>query len=254
MMHKTVMFSPRPIVSTLTKRCQSTAVAASTTAVRPWEDIPSFPKGKNMDIIQFILAMNFKILGLPFLGNLHMLFKKPNGIEKMTENLNDLINKLDPDRIGLLRCEAKYFNPEGDGRILFAYEPDLVRTVYQNEGQYPHRGNAFDLIRAWRDDRPDLFSETRGLLIEEKEKWHAMRSKVQQDMMRPKSAMFYLEDLMSNDFANYIQRQYVDQNTVTPDDFVDDCYKFGLESISIIALHCRMGCFDVRINTFCKNF
>ena len=46
-------------------------------------------------------------------------------------------------------------------------------------------------------------------MIEEGEKWHEIRSRVQQDMMRPKSATFYLDKIqdISDEFVQYIRRK-----------------------------------------------
>jgi hypothetical protein len=40
-----------------------------------------------------------------------------------------------------------------------------------------------------------LFAETKGILVEDGERWQQSRSKVQQDMMRPKSAFFYFDKI-----------------------------------------------------------
>jgi len=55
----------------------------------------------------------------------------------------------------------------------------------------------------------DIFSKTYGISIEEGERWHEIRSKVQQDMMRPKSATFYLDKIqgISDEFVDHIRRQ-----------------------------------------------
>ena len=55
----------------------------------------------------------------------------------------------------------------------------------------------------------DIFAGNYGVLIEEGEKWHEIRSRVQQDMMRPKSATFYLDKIqdISDELVQYIRRQ-----------------------------------------------
>ena len=54
----------------------------------------------------------------------------------------------------------------------------------------------------------DIFSENFGISLEDGEKWHNIRSKVQQDLMRPKSATFYLDKIqdIADEFVRYIQR------------------------------------------------
>ena len=59
--------------------------------------------------------------------------------------------------------------------------------------------------------------------------------------------MCLLFQAVSSDFCDYLNR-IVDDDGVTPENFLDDLYKYGLESIALIALDCRMGCFKVKCN------
>ncbi len=63
-------------------------------------------------------------------------------------------------------------------------------------------------MKAWRKSRPDLFPDILGLSVEDGERWQEMRSLVQQDMMRLKSAMYYLSQLQeaADDFVNLIRK------------------------------------------------
>ena len=56
---------------------------------------------------------------------------------------------------------------------------------------------------------PEIFGEFSGIALEDGERWHNFRSKVQQDMMRPKSATFYLDKIqaISDEFVQYIRRK-----------------------------------------------
>ena len=96
-----------------------------------------------------------------------------------------------------------------------------------------------------REQRKDIFGETTGVLMENNEKWHDIRSKTQQDLMRPKSAHFYLKEIqeVSDEFMDFIRSQR------SPDRIIKDClpeiYRYTLESISLIALDTRLGCMKV---------
>ena len=61
--------------------------------------------------------------------------------------------------------------------------------------------------------------------------------------MRPKSALFYLDEIqeISQDFIDYI-RIVRKPEKETIEDFLPDIYKFTFESISYIALDIRLGC------------
>ena len=165
------------------------------------------------------------------------------------ENLKILFRERDPNKLGLLRATSKLYNPDGDGRILFVTDPDVVSKIFQAEGPYPYRGGAFDVLKCWRNSRPNLFPDTIGVVLEEGEEWQQIRSLVQQDMMRVKSAMFYIDELqkVGADFCDYLQTNVLDENGVTPDNFLQTLYDYGLEGISVVAVDTRIGCFDPKM-------
>lgn len=81
--------------------------------------------------------------------------------------------------------------------------------------------------------------------MEDGEKWHDIRSKVQQDLMRPKSAMFYIDEIqkVSGEFMNLIRlKRSQDSNVIK--DFLPQLYRYTLESITLIALNTRIGCLN----------
>ena len=120
-----------------------------------------------------------------------------------------------------------------------------LTVYYRNEGKYPSRGDPFSVMRKWRHSRPDIFKNTTGILTEENEEWQRVRSLIQQDMMRPKSAMFYIDQLqdVGNDFVELCRRKR-DANGVMPDNHLDDYHSFGIESIALIAIDTRLGCLN----------
>ncbi len=79
--------------------------------------------------------------------------------------------------------------------------------MHHQEGRYPMRSGAFDHIKMWRQSRPDLFPDLTSLLLEDGERWHRIRSIVQQDMMRPKSALYYVGQIeqVAEEFVNLIR-------------------------------------------------
>ena len=92
--------------------------------------------------------------------------------------------------------------------------------------------------------RKDLFTETAGLVASHGEPWYEVRSKVQQDMMRPKSAMYYINDIEE------ISQQLVDLMTANVDsegeveDIVKHIQCWSLESTAAIFLDTRLGVLD----------
>ena len=100
-----------------------------------------------------------------------------------------------------------------------------------------------------REKRSDVFHETTGVLMEDGKKWHDIRSKVQQDLMRPKSAHFYIDDIqkISQDFIDYIKlTRSVNDKTI--ENFLPEIYRFTFETISFIAMDVRLGCLQKNID------
>ncbi len=108
------------------------------------------------------------------------------------------------------------------------------------------RGAGFEAFHFIKKRRSDIFSETTGVLTEEGQKWHEVRSKVQQDLMRPKSALFYVDGLqeVAQDFVIFIREKRDLGNGGTMNDFLPDIYKFTLEAITLVALDSRVGCLE----------
>ena len=119
----------------------------------------------------------------------------------------------------------------------------IFEDMYGHEGKYPNRGPTFAPWILMRERRNDIFYETKGVFVEEGQRWHDVRSKVQQDFMRPKSAYFYIDEIqnVSCDFIEYIKAKRSSQ-----DKSLHHCYpdflKYSFESISVIALETRLGC------------
>lgn len=118
-----------------------------------------------------------------------------------------------------------------------------VKTIYRHEGKYPYRGPSLTAYKMMRASRHDIFHQTTGVLLEDGKRWHDIRSKVQQDLMRPQSAHFYLDDIqdISKEFVNYIRFNKTATNDVIKD-FLPHIYRFTFESICHIALDTRLGC------------
>ena len=50
-----------------------------------------------------------------------------------------------------------------------------IQHVYRNEGKYPNRGPGFGFIKYFRERRPDMFSQTTGLIHITHEPWGYQR-------------------------------------------------------------------------------
>ena len=132
----------------------------------------------------------------------------------------------------------------GIGYIVSTMNPNDVQKFLAKDGKYPIEPG-FDMFKDYRNiKRKEWFSETAGLLGHHGEKWLEFRSKVQQDMMRPKSAMFYITPLedISSELCNLVASKVDDKMEI--DDISKYIHRWSLEAIGSIFLDTRLGCLN----------
>ena len=80
------------------------------------------------------------------------------------------------------------------------------------------------------------------------DEWWDFRRRVQQPMLKPRATHRYtpLLDNVAQIFIDDIVRRRLDPvSKETPDDFLEDLYKWALESVALLALNTRLGCLDL---------
>ena len=125
--------------------------------------------------------------------------------------------------------------------IVALYGPEEGSTMYGNEGRYPfHPG--FENFAFFRKSREDLYPSP-GVFGTQGEEWHKNRSAVQQDMMRAKSAMYYIPavEQISNELLELVDKA-VDENSTL--DVYPLLRLWSFESIASIFLAKRFYCFN----------
>ena len=90
--------------------------------------------------------------------------------------------------------------------------------------------------------KKDIFTETGGLIGNHGEEWWRVRSLVQQDMLRPKSAMFYLASIeeISLELADKMEDDLDDKSEI--DDVMGLLARWALEAVTSIFLDTRLNC------------
>ena len=172
---------------------------------------------------------------IPTIPTLHLLWSFANQktrLDKLIKSYHDAAGPIFKMRIPGLPDRLSVDSPE------------LVRVLLSKEGKFPVE-SSFDPIVYYRNVmRKDLYPDTAGLVGSHGEAWYEVRSKVQQDMMRLKSAMFYIKDIEE------ISQQLVELLTTNIDsngeveDVIKHVYVWSLESIAAIFLDCRLGSLD----------
>ena len=160
----------------------------------------------------------------------------------------------DPDRMKrndliLLEYQERFGNifkmrVPGIGYIVSCMDPNDIQKFLARDGKFPIEPG-FDMFKYYRNiKRKEWFSETAGLVGHDGEKWWEFRSKVQQDMMRPKSAMFYIKPLedISLELCSVVTSKVDDKMEI--DDILKYIHRWSLEAIGAIFLDTRLGCLD----------
>jgi len=128
--------------------------------------------------------------------------------------------------------------------MVFLFDPALCEKVYRSTGPQPVRPG-FDSLSFVQTKMRKRHGH-RGLLVAQKEEWRQFRSKVQQPMLRPKSTHGYIPVLerIAEDFLAAKVIALRDSGGMVPEDFLQELYKWALESVAVLALNTRLGCLE----------
>ncbi|XP_075173198.1 sterol 26-hydroxylase, mitochondrial-like [Anomaloglossus baeobatrachus] len=133
----------------------------------------------------------------------------------------------------------------GKFKMVSIADPAILELVVRQEGKYPLR-NEIDLWRLHRE----LRNVSYGPFTEHGEKWHALRTVLNQKMLKPQEAKSYAGSIneVVSDFMARIQelrRQSPSGETVS--DVNNELYRFAFEGVSYIVFETRIGCLEKEI-------
>ena len=200
------------VISNQYARCQGTSAAASLDNPQPFSAIPLAPGA------------------VPLLGHMPFMAKKETQ-ERLHEAFDNLRKKAgDVYRLSI----------PGEPGFVAIFQPEHVKTLYSVDGRIPNLPgfDPFEYIR--KNAMKDRYMITG--LINNSEDWYTVRHQVQQDMMRPKSALYYIDDL--DDIAGDLADRISTEKSLN-DGSVEDMYPilqaFALEAVGSIFLGSRLG-------------
>jgi len=136
----------------------------------------------------------------------------------------------------------------GSPDTIFIRDPVDIQTLMHNESKQPIEPDFHFFVSYRQQFRKEMYPNP-GLIGAHGETWYQVRSAVQQDMMRPSSALFYIDEIsdISNQVLTLMLRRQQQQQTEAgeEDGSVDvSAYtnRWALESIGAIFLDTRLGC------------
>ena len=162
----------------------------------------------------------------PIVGHLPQVMKGMNKMDMMFEDMRKELGDIFKLKI------------PGQGDMVVIFRPEDVRMLYKHDGRIPiiPGFDQFDFVRKnamkTRYTTPGLLNNT--------EEWYEVRQKVQQDMMRPKSALYYLSELedIAVEFTNKIYEHKDEDGMMEPYYFIN---AFALEAVGSVFMGTRLG-------------
>ncbi|XP_055847818.1 cytochrome P450 CYP12A2-like [Episyrphus balteatus] len=131
----------------------------------------------------------------------------------------------------------------GKKPILMAFDPNMFREVFRNEGIWPARRN-FDSAFYFRNVyKKEYFQGNEGLIMTSGESWGKFRTAVNPILMQPKNVKQYLNKMIpvNKDFIQRIREIRDPKTNEMPGNFVDEINRLTFESVAVIALDQELG-------------
>ncbi|KAL0879481.1 hypothetical protein ABMA27_003228 [Loxostege sticticalis] len=214
------------------QRLRSTHAALDTSvfetispAVKSWEEVPG-PKPLPL------LGNTWRFA--PYIGNYSV-----EHVDKVCISLREQYGKC-VKMAGLL----------GRPDMLFVFDAGEVERVFRGEDATPHRPSMPSLNYYKHVLRKDFFGAEEncaGVIAVHGDSWSAFRTKVSRVALSTSAAAQYTEPVaqVADAFVDRV-RIIRNKDLETPADFLNEIHKWSLESLSLIALDTRLGCFEAR--------
>ncbi|KAG5315356.1 C12B2 protein, partial [Pseudoatta argentina] len=185
--------------------------------VRPIEDIPG-PKA------------------LPLIGNLFRFL--PYIGEYYNVNTLTLMRMLHDKYGNIVKFDGLKKQPS-----IFLFCPELCKSMYQLQGKIPIR-ISLEPLHNYRKNRKDIYKGQYGLTTSQGESWKDFRSKVSPHMMRPNIVKTHATQIhaITSEFVDKMSTLRDPKTLELPDDFMNELYKWSVETMCLIALNYRIGC------------
>ncbi|KFB35467.1 cytochrome P450 CYP12F4 [Anopheles sinensis] len=126
--------------------------------------------------------------------------------------------------------------------IVLTFNPEDFEKVFRSEGVWPRRTGMDAFVYYRKNVRPELFKGYGGLLAEQGEDWHKMRTIVNPIMLQPKIIKLYIDkvDEVAREFMSIIN-ELRDDKCELPADFNEWLNRWALETMGVLVLDTRLG-------------
>jgi len=163
----------------------------------------------------------------PLIGHLPLISKSQDCMDTMYDNLREEYGDI-----------YRMYSP-GTGDMVVLFRPEHIKMMFTREARIPHIPG-FDFFEYVRMSvMKDRYKITG--LITNNEDWYEVRHKVQQDMMRPKSALYYIAELEEIAVELTVK---IEQLISSTDGILDPqrvLQEYALEAVGCVFLGTRLG-------------
>ncbi|GLH07259.1 probable cytochrome P450 301a1, mitochondrial, partial [Gryllus bimaculatus] len=113
----------------------------------------------------------------------------------------------------------------------------ILKNVLRNDGRFPYRDGPGSMHYYRTVLRKDRFKGVAGTMTTQGEEWQKFRTKVNQPLMHPRSALRYLGNIndVADEFLDKIGT-LLDHNKELPHDFMKEFHKWSVESEKYIQI------------------
>ncbi|XP_063596349.1 probable cytochrome P450 49a1 isoform X2 [Penaeus indicus] len=134
----------------------------------------------------------------------------------------------------------------GQGDIVYLSQPKDIECLMRATQENPIRPFLLSLKKV-RQQTAFFKKDQTGIITEHGEEWWRVRRLIQTYSMRPKIVVQYLPqmDLVAKEFVERIAKLRDGENEL-PENFVQELFKWSLESVCLVTLNRRMGCLEGR--------
>lgn len=212
----------RPVIylATVSKNIiRNAAVSAveSTQSLKSWKEIPGPPS-------------------LPIIGQLHHFL--PGGVMSNVA-LKDFADILYQKYGPFVRLEGMFGRPD----MYFLYDAEISAHILRSENTMPLRPG-FPSLDYYRKSKVKE-NEPTGLITDNGDLWRQFRTTVNPVMLQPKTIRLYTNQLdeVAQDMIKRMKSIRGDNNMLQGK-FDMEMNLWSLESIGLVALGCRLNCFD----------
>uniref|UniRef100_A0A2M3Z9P0 Putative cytochrome n=1 Tax=Anopheles braziliensis TaxID=58242 RepID=A0A2M3Z9P0_9DIPT len=126
--------------------------------------------------------------------------------------------------------------------LVMSFNPEDFEKVFRTEGVWPRRTGMDAFVYYRKEQRPEYFKGYGGLLAEQGEAWHKMRTIVNPIMMQPKIIKLYIDkvDEVARQFIGIVDGLRDDKHEL-PADFNEWLNRWALETMGVLVLDTRLG-------------